>query len=78
MIARQANADLEHLPPVAAREARNLQNFLLFPRREEEEEALEDDDVEEEDWKDEPAEDPEDLLDCCCWCKGWEKCSFFP
>ena len=63
---KTANDDLERLPPAAAREARNLQNFFPFLRREEEEEALEDDDIEEEDRKEEAVEDPNDRLDCYC------------
>ena len=76
VIARHANADSARLPPAAAREARNLQNFFPFPRQEEEE-ALEDDNIEEEERNGKPADDPVGFLDCCCWWGVEEKWSFF-
>ena len=74
IIPRHANADSAHLPPAAATEATNLQNFFPFPRQEKEEKALEDDDVEEEERHD---DHPAGFLDCCCWRGVVEKWSFF-
>ena len=63
MIAKHANVCSENLPPAAAREVRNLQNFFPFPWRKEEEEALEDDDLAADCRKDDPDVDPVGFLD---------------